>query len=85
MFFRIRVKDNIVNIFNVYSPNKEKEQLDFLRSILQIVDKHNVKSIDNCIFACDWNNVLNKKLDKCGGLNINKKKYNESFNTFIEH
>ena len=30
MFFRIRVKDNIVNIFNVYSPNKEQEQLEFL-------------------------------------------------------
>ena len=49
-----------------------------------MVDKHNVRSIDNSIFAGDWNNVLNMKLDKCGGLNICKKKYNESFNTFIE-
>ena len=66
--------DERLVIINLYAPNREKEQCEFLIDLMRVMNQLNVKKEDKIIVGGDWNIVRNLILDKKGGTsNIRKK------------
>jgi exonuclease III len=84
LFLKIKIDEHIMNVFNVYAPNKEAEQISFMNSLLAVISKYDINSADNCIFGGDWNQVLKIDLDKCGGIgNVTRQKYLDKLLEFM--
>lgn len=81
-FLKIKSHDNIINLFNVYAPTKETEQITFMNSLLGLLQRRKIDSFESCIFGGDWNIVLDIALDKSGGIErVTKRKY---WNNIVE-
>jgi len=76
LFIKIKIQNNIINLFNIYAPNKEIEQIAFINALLGICQRQNIDNTEKCIFGGDWNTVLDTALDKNGGIqSMTKKNY----------
>ena len=60
-------------LINVYAPNKDKDLIEFLKSLLITLKKENLDSEENTIIGGDFNCSLNPAIDKEGGI-LNKRK-----------
>ena len=70
----LEICDERLIIINLYAPNREKEQCEFLIDLMRLMKQMNVKKEDRIIVGGDWNFVQNLILDKKGGTsNIRKK------------
>ena len=69
ILLKTKINDEHFNLINIYAPNKEKEQIEFLEDIRRILITEKVIAADNNVFAGDWNMVLDKDMDKLGGQN----------------
>ncbi len=66
------VKCSIVNepitIVNIYAPNKETDQVTFLKDLDETMSLNEITSLDELIMGGDWNVVRDPELDKSGGI-----------------
>ena len=72
ILLKSKINDEHFNLINIYAPNKEKEQIEFIEDIQRILITEKVIDTDNNVFAGDWNMVLDKDIDKLGGQNSGK-------------
>ena len=56
----------------VYSPNKDKDQVNFFNKLLSILQNENLDSVNNIILGGDVNCPLDPLLDKKGGASIKR-------------
>ena len=77
------IDDKPVSLLNVYFPNTEKEQLQFMKELQSKILSMEIENTCNIIFGGDINIVRNKHLDKKGGLSTIKEKALTMLNSFI--
>ena len=83
IYLKIKWNDRNINLINVYAPNKESEQIAFIKSLQYLMGKHEDIS-ENCLIGGDFNIPIDIKLDKKGGKNqVVKKQYTEKIREFI--
>jgi len=80
-FLRVEIKINevILNLINIYAPNVESEQLNFINNMYEVCS--NVKNI---IMAGDFN-AVSKAKDRIGSRIKNLKKYEIEWNCFFKN
>lgn len=66
-------KDSRYVLINVYAPNKDKDQIEFVKNLLVILRKENLDTEEKVIMGGDFNCPLNPAYDKKGG-NLNQRK-----------
>ena len=75
----IQIEKITLNFVNIYAPNLEKEQFEFIKKMYDVC-----ASLKNVIIAGDFNAVSNAK-DRIGS-NVKKlKKYETEWNNFIKN
>ena len=67
------IKDSRYVLINVYAPNKDKDQIEFVKNLLVILRKENLDTEEKVIMGGDFNCPLNPAYDKKGG-NLNQRK-----------
>ena len=63
----VEIKEKIFTLVNIYSPNREKEQILFYTDLRNSLRQMNVTSATNILIGGDWNVVQDTSIDKCGG------------------
>ena len=58
---------------NVYTPYKDKDQVNFFNTLLSILQNENLDSVDNITLGGDLNCLLDPLLDKKGGASTKRK------------
>lgn len=61
------IKDSRYVLINVYTPNKDKDQIEFVKNLLVILRKENLDTEEKAIMGGDFNCPLNPAYDKKGG------------------
>ncbi len=84
IILKIKIEDHILNLINVYCPNREGEKVTFLRKLVNVMDSKGVKDATNNVIGGDWNITLNAK-DKMGGTMFKKGKSAEEIDKMSEH
>ena len=74
LIYELEICDERLFLINLYAPNKEKEQCDFLTDLRNIMNRLKVKREDKIIIGGDWNIVKNINMDKKGGTGKIRKK-----------
>lgn len=67
LLLKIEIDNEIVSILNIYSPNKEREQLQFYTKLKYTLNKE-ATPFCKLIIGGDFNVPLNETLDKKGGI-----------------
>ena len=67
------IKDSRYVLINVYAPNKDKDQIEFVKNLLVILQKENLDTEEKVIMGGDFNCPLNPAYDEKGG-NLNQRK-----------
>ena len=67
------IKDTTYVLINVQAPNKDKDLIEFLKSLLITLKKENLDSEDSTIMGGDFNCPLNPATDKKGAT-LNERK-----------
>ena len=58
------LKDSRYVLINVYAPNKDKDQIEFVKNLLVILRKENLDTEEKVIMGGDFNCPLNPAYDK---------------------
>ena len=67
------IKEASYVLINLYAPNKDKEIINFLKTLLIILRNENLDSEENIIIGGNFNCPLNPLVDKRGGI-LNQRK-----------
>lgn len=67
LILKADIKDSRYVLINVYAPNKDKDQIEFVKNLLVILRKENLDTEEKVIMGGDFNCPLNPAYDKKGG------------------
>ena len=67
------IQDKVYVLDNVYTPYKDKDQVNFFNTLLSILQNEKLYSVDNFTQGGDLNCVLDPLLDKKGGASTKRK------------
>ena len=80
---QIKIDDSITVLINVYAPCQENQQINFLKSLLHLIEKEKCND-HNMIICGDFNVTLNPVLDKKGGHQDTKEKSRKELKGLME-
>ena len=83
IILHVKINDEKFNLINIYAPNRDKEQLEFIDDLLRVLNIENILTSDNNIFAGDWNVVMSG-MDKLGGIEAVKEKTYAKLKELVE-
>lgn len=71
MTISISIQNQLIAISNIYSPNKNEDQVQFYKKVYTILNTESFRNTE-IVLCGDFNLVLNPTYDKKGGLMQNK-------------
>ena len=73
IILKAEIKDKMYVLINVYAPNKDKDNVAFLKNLLITIQKEDLDSENSIVLGGDFNCPLNPAVDKKGGNPIQRK------------
>ena len=68
VILKAEIEDKIYVSINIYAPNKDIDNVDFLNNLRMILHNENLDEEDNIILGGDFNCPISPVLDKKGGI-----------------